>query len=189
MSVTQPGFGDAVLDAQECFRAVLAAMAEPGTVHRVAEVVPPPPLDAATAAVLLTLVDGETGLHVDHAAMPAGDWVRFHTGAPAAVRAEAAFALMVGPLALDELLLGEDEVPEASATAIVQVASLEAGEAYRLHGPGILNSRVVRVTGLPAQFVAGWAANHALFPRGIDLILCAGDRVMALPRSAGVEAG
>ncbi len=189
MSALLPGFGEAVLDAQGSFRAVLGAMAEPGTVHRVGGVVPPAPLDVATAAVLLTLVDGETTLHLDPAAMPAAEWVRFHCGAPEVGRAEAAFVLTVGSVELGGLATGNDEAPEGSATCIAQAGALGVGTAYRLRGPGVLHSRLVRVAGLPEDFVAMWAANHALFPRGVDLVLCAGDAVMALPRSVSVEAG
>ena len=39
---------------------------------------------------------------------------------------------------------------------------------------------------LPAGFAAAWAANHAKFPRGIDLILCAGTEIAALPRSVRI---
>jgi len=47
---------------------------------------------------------------------------------------------------------------------------------------------VLEIDGLPADFAARWAANHALFPRGVDVILCAGTSVAALPRSVTVEA-
>ncbi|HZF78124.1 MAG TPA: phosphonate C-P lyase system protein PhnH [Acetobacteraceae bacterium] len=45
------------------------------------------------------------------------------------------------------------------------------------------------VGGLPPGFVAAWGANRARFPRGIDVILCAGDRVAALPRTVRIEEG
>ena len=63
MSIDLPGFADPVAGAQSCFRAVLAAMATPGSVHPAGEgLVPPAPLGAAMAAVLLSLVDGDTTL-------------------------------------------------------------------------------------------------------------------------------
>ena len=38
----------------------------------------------------------------------------------------------------------------------------------------------------PAGFAARWAANRALFPRGVDLVLCAGRDLAALPRATAV---
>lgn len=37
--------------------------------------------------------------------------------------------------------------------------------------------------GLPADFAAQWAANHAAFPRGVDAFLVAGRCISGLPRS------
>ena len=45
----------------------------------------------------------------------------------------------------------------------------------------------LRVTGLPDDFAAAWSANRALYPRGVDLILCAGASLAALPRTTMVE--
>ena len=55
---------------------VLDAMARPGTIHQVgANLSPPAPLNPATAAVLLTLVDNETPLWLDEAATKAREWL------------------------------------------------------------------------------------------------------------------
>jgi alpha-D-ribose 1-methylphosphonate 5-triphosphate synthase subunit PhnH len=79
------------------------------------------------------------------------------------------------------------EAPEASATLIVQVAALDRGHRYRLRGPGLRTPAILSVDGLPDDFVDNWQRNHALFPRGIDLILCAGGTLAALPRSVAIE--
>ena len=81
-TISLPGFADPVEEAQATFRAVLDAMARPGTLHRAGErLAPPVPLDQAAAAVLLTLVDNETPLWLDAAAAAARDWLAFHCGA------------------------------------------------------------------------------------------------------------
>jgi alpha-D-ribose 1-methylphosphonate 5-triphosphate synthase subunit PhnH len=82
---------------------------------------------------------------------------------------------------------GTDEMPETSATVILQVSALGSGRRFRLEGPGLRQPTELRVDGLPDEFVAIWQQNHALFPRGVDLILCAGDRLAALPRSVTVK--
>ena len=56
-AITLPGFADPVMQAQSCFRAVLAALSVPGSLHPAGEgVTPPSPLHPATAAVLLGVV-------------------------------------------------------------------------------------------------------------------------------------
>ena len=77
-TLTLPGFAEPVADAQTTFRAVLDAMARPGTIHQVgANLSPPAPLDPATAAVLLTLADNETPLWLDERATKAAGMAGF----------------------------------------------------------------------------------------------------------------
>ncbi len=182
------GFANPVMDAQACFRAVLDAMAHPGRIGAAAAPEPPAPLDPATAAVLLTLVDAETPLWLDDAAAPARAWIAFHCGAPAAPRGAAAFGLGLGAVELAGFRTGTDDGPEDGTTLILQVAALGTGRALRLSGPGLAAPAVLRVDGLAPGFVADWAANRALFPRGVDLILCAGCSVAALPRTVVITA-
>ena len=188
MSVTQPGFADPVGESQACFRAVLDAFARPGSIHQVAPPLePPPPLDRATAAALLTLVDGDTPVWLDGAAEATWEWLAFHCGAVRAPRADAAFGVVLGALALEGFGAGSDDAPEDGATVVVQAAGLGTGRRLRLRGPGLEHPVVLAVDGLGDGFVAEWAANHGRFPRGVDVVLCAGDRLAALPRSVTIE--
>jgi alpha-D-ribose 1-methylphosphonate 5-triphosphate synthase subunit PhnH len=82
---------------------------------------------------------------------------------------------------------GSHEAPECSATLILQIAALGSGTRYRLSGPGLREPTLVAADGLPENFAAVWQGNHALYPRGVDIILCAGDTLTALPRSVSVE--
>lgn len=185
------GFADPVPDAQGCFRAVLEAMARPGRVQRIAASLDPPaPLQPAAAAVLLTLADADTPVWLD-AGAEAEAWLRFHAGSPVVVcPGDAAFALACGaPPALRGLAQGTEEDPHRSATLILQVRALERGTGWRLTGPGIEQEHHLLAEGLPPDFAAQWAANRAFFPRGVDTILCAGDRLAALPRTTRLEAG
>lgn len=182
------GFADPIRDSQVCFRAVLDAMARPGQVHVIAAAMDPPPgLDPATAAVLLTLADADTPLWLDAAATGARDWAAFHCGAPPAAPEAAALALALGPLRLTGFATGTDDAPEQGATLILQVAAMGRGAALMLSGPGLAEPAGLLIEGLPDGFVADWAANRALFPRGVDVILCAGDRVAALPRTVALQ--
>jgi alpha-D-ribose 1-methylphosphonate 5-triphosphate synthase subunit PhnH len=182
-----PGFNDPVADAQLCFRAALDAMARPGTVHQCQGVAPPAPLCAATGAALLTLVDHETALWLDPAAADARGWIAFHCGSPFVEASNAAFALALTLPDFDTLQAGTHEAPETSATVILQVRSLVSGRRYRLSGPGLRSAAILTLDGVPAGFAAIWQRNRTLFPRGVDVIVCAGDRIAALPRTVSIE--
>jgi len=185
-TIDLPGFADPVRDAQACFRAILGAMARPGSLHRLPlGLTPPGPLDSATAAVLLTLLDGEASLAIAAEFGPAAAWIAFHCGI--AVAEGAAEFVLAGTLPdLAALDAGSDECPEASTTVILQVPALGSGTGYVLAGPGLERPTGFAAAGLPAEFVALWAANHGLYPRGVDLILCAGDTIAALPRTTRI---
>jgi alpha-D-ribose 1-methylphosphonate 5-triphosphate synthase subunit PhnH len=187
--IDRPGFADPVADAQRCFRAVLQAMARPGSLHEVGlELHPPPPLAPATAAVLLTLVDGETSLWLAPGLASTRPWIEFHCGV-VCVSDLAAASFILSPRLPDltRLPMGTYETPQSAATVILQVNGLGAGLSFRLRGPGLRTPGKLAVDGLPADFAAIWSDNHARFPCGIDLILCAGLQVAALPRSVMIE--
>ncbi len=207
-----PGFADPVAGAQACFRAVLDAMSHPGRMMSVAGVSAPAPICDAAAAVLLTLVDHETPLWLDPDAAAAQAWIAFHTGAPSSAGAtpnealpdratpdrappegakpdKTAFVMAMSLPDLAALPAGTYEMPETSATVILQVRALGSGRRFVLEGPGLRSPSALRVDGLPADFVSEWQRNHALFPRGVDLILCSGNALTALPRSVSVSEG
>ncbi|WP_372015339.1 phosphonate C-P lyase system protein PhnH [Tistrella mobilis] len=188
-----PGFPDPVGDAQTTFRAVLDAMARPGRIARVTAV---PgldrPLSRAAAAVLLALADHDTPVWLDRVSAPALPYLRFHTGAPLAVAPDkAAFAVIGDPEAMpapDRFALGTDAYPDRSTTLVIEVETLSTATAagWRLEGPGIDGAAHLAVTGLPAGFVAARAALAPLYPRGLDIVLTAGDRLAALPRTTRI---
>lgn len=184
-----PGFADPVSEAQATFRAVLDAMARPGTLHEAgAGLNAPAPLDAATAAVMLTLVDNETPLWLDAAMAGTREWLAFHCGAAITNATESAeFGLAAALPDLTRFPAGTHEAPETSATLVVQVTALGSGARYQLSGPGLREPAVLDVTGLPADFANIWTQNRALFPRGVDLVLCAGTALTALPRSVTLK--
>ena len=191
MTHLSPGFADPVLDAQASFRAILEAMSRPGRIQRIeARIAPPAPLCTAAAAALLSLADADTPLWLDAGDVVA-EWLRFHCGAPITPEIGAArFALACGAApSLDALDVGTDEDPQLGTTLILQVAGLVAGDGWHLTGPGIQHEHRLRVLGAPAGFAAAWARNQALFPRGVDVLLCAGDSIAALPRSVMIAEG
>ena len=182
------GFADPVHDAQRCFRHVLNAMSRPGRLARIGGVTPPAPLGIAAGAALLTLADHDTPLWIDPAAGAARDWLVFHCGAAiAADPAKCVFGLALSFPDLSRFSAGTHEEPETSATIVCQVDSFASGKTFRLSGPGLRAPADLTVAGLPPDFSEIWARNRALFPRGIDLILCAGDALTALPRTVSLQ--
>ena len=187
------GFTDPVFQSQSAFRALLTALAEPGTRQVVAGgIAPPDGLHAATATALLTLADYETPIWLPPIWRDgeAGAWLRFHCGAALVAEPEhAAFAVIDGaslaPL-LADFDPGNDQFPDRSTTIIVQCKGLDSGEAVTLMGPGILGSRSIAPAGLRLGFWAEVAANNDAYPLGVDLLLSHGDAVLGLPRSTRI---
>lgn len=191
-----PGFADPVFGSQAVFRAVMRAMARPGRVVRlVASLAPPAPLSPEMAAIVLALADYETPLWLDPALArvpDVGAWLRFHTGARiVAAPGEAHFALISKPLEcpnFSAFAQGSPDFPDSSATLIMEVDRFRSS-GLALEGPGIRGVQGFDAAPLPEDFVARWAANRALFPRGIDLVLAGAGAVAALPRSVAVREG
>ncbi|MCU4178567.1 phosphonate C-P lyase system protein PhnH [Bosea sp. BH3] len=189
-----PGFSDPVFQSQAAFRALLAALSEPGTLQRVTVAIAPPEgLATATATALLTLADYETPVWLPEALRngPAGAWLRFHCGAALVDEpASAAFAVIdgaAGTPALSAFNPGNDQFPDRSTTVFVQCAALEGGAETTLSGPGIPGTRKVAPQGLRAGFWAEVRENGALYPLGVDLVLCHGDGMLGLPRTTRIE--
>jgi len=159
------------------FAALMWAMARPGTQHD---------LPQGMADLALALVDLECRVMTDD---PALAGVIAATGAALvpADRADHAFCRNADGVlpVLAALPAGSALYPDRGATLVV-AAQLDRGARLRLTGPGIDGACTVRAGGLPAGFFAARAA-RCRYPEGIDIVLVDGRRLMALPRSAGVE--
>ena len=200
------GFADPVHGAQQTFRVLLGAMSEPGRLHALHDAATDglapddaemrPPLGIAMAAMLLTLLDADTPVHLAGALGndDARAWLRFHTGArdvPAAAGMTATLARDVDAALWSALTLGSDESPQSGATLIVEVDALSdqplAGAiALKLRGAGIASSRNLAVAGLPGAFWQWRIALQAELPRGVDLVFVCGTQVAAIPRSTRI---
>ncbi|MBB4064832.1 phosphonate C-P lyase system protein PhnH [Gellertiella hungarica] len=194
-SIFTGGFADPVLQGQAAFRAVMDGMANPGRIKET-DGTPSAPggVPSAMAALALTLVDHDTpftlGESLRASAFPA--WLAFQTGAPMADTAfDASFAFFTCAdafPAFEGFPIGSDEYPDRSVTLIIEVEALEGGPQLTARGPGIRESAVIAPKGLPADFLARWRENGTLFPRGIDLVLVEGTRLLCLPRTTRLQA-
>ena len=189
------GFADPVFGGQRAFKAVMDALARPGTLQRLpGEARPPQPLPQGLAEVALTLCDHDTSVWLDPALVSeqaVTSWLRFHTGAALVdATARADFAFVVGALPpLDSFALGSDQCPDRSTTVVLSLSSLTTGAALGLRGPGIKDAATINPAGLPGEFLDQWTENREQFPRGIDLLLVGPEGLVGLPRTTRISAG
>lgn len=188
-------FADPVYQSQAVFRTLMDSMAHPGRIYPISVTCrPPAPLSAAMGAILLTLADVDTPVWLDkslHAIPDVAGWIGFQTGAAAVdYAADAAFALVTDVTrlpALDQFGQGTQEYPDRSTTLLISVNSLSNKDGWKLSGPGIETVERLKVSGLltgqNTHFFSQWAANHARFPRGVDVVFVADGAIASLPRS------
>jgi alpha-D-ribose 1-methylphosphonate 5-triphosphate synthase subunit PhnH len=194
-STMSAGFADPGIDGQLAFRAVMDAMARPGTIHQIGRhLAPPPGLMPGAAAAVLALCDFETKLWLSASLRAEAEpYLRFHTDAPLTEKPDqAAFALLdlgADGLRLADFAQGAPEYPDRSTTIMVQTPSMTTGAALLVSGPGIAATAELRIAGLPDDFAAQWAANRAGFPLGVDLLFVSCQELVALPRSARLLGG
>jgi alpha-D-ribose 1-methylphosphonate 5-triphosphate synthase subunit PhnH len=203
------GFSDAALGSQSVFRAALQALSHPGRVTALPHDAQTPSRGhGASAALLLALLDPDCTLWLSPslAASDAAAWLRFHTGcvmADTPDRAQFAWVAQGDECPpLESFAQGSDAYPDQSATCVLDVAALAdnctggtgSTGGWTLRGPGIAHAARIEVGGLPlftgpagADFTTQWAANHAGFPRGIDLFLAAPGHVVGMPRTTRIE--
>jgi alpha-D-ribose 1-methylphosphonate 5-triphosphate synthase subunit PhnH len=144
---------------------------------------PPAPLSPAAGALILTLCDATTPVHLapGHDADAVRQWIAFHAGAPVVGRGQAGFAVgcWEALLPLADYPQGAPDYPDRSATLIVEGTG---SVPVRLTGPGIRDSCETCVPD-PAAL----RANAARFPLGLDFFFTGGTQATALPRSTRLE--
>lgn len=187
------GFAHEALGSQATFRAALQALAHPGRVTAMPiEAECPPTGNAAAAVLLLALLDADCTLWLSPrlAASPTAAWLRFHTGCR--LVSDPALAQFVwvaeddAAPPLDALAQGSDTDPERSATLVLDLPSLQGGPRLQLTGPGVRTTQTLQARGLPDGFPAQWQANHAAFPRGVDVFFTTPDAIAGLPRTTRI---
>ena len=130
-------FTDPVLESQAAFRAIMRAMASPGSIVTCGGgLAPPPPLHPAAAAAILTLADFETPLWIAPSLSVNAEvvgYLKFHTGAAKAFApGKASFALLdlgADTLDLESFSQGALDYPDRSTTVVAQAQSLGRGAA------------------------------------------------------------
>lgn len=209
------GFDNPVHDSQYCFRQLMTAMSEPGTVHQVRYLSAPDELLPSVYQVALTLFDAQTTVALS-TSLNTAEIVQplvFHCGSPIIaatprhrspagssdeheqptadfiVFSVSEWADIIG---CSQITMGEPEYPDRSTTLIMQVPGISTVPLanvmkLRLTGPGIDRERIVFIKGVDAAIVRDWQRNQARFPLGVDLLVCCPESLLALPRTCQVE--
>lgn len=189
MKTIAPGFENAVLGAQQTFRAMLQAMAEPARPVDIEGPEPPAPLARSSWALALTLFDHDTPVWLDPATRTGSvpDSLRFHCGCPVVeASAEASFAILTDLEQMPPLEAfnpGSLAYPDRAATLILQGVHFGEGPEYRFTGPGIRDATLLRLSGLRQEFWQDWEVNISNFPSGVDVVLATDRALVGLPRT------
>ena len=146
--------------------------------------------EAATAACQPSLV-ATLSLTPALAGSALPGWLAFNAGATVTdERQSARFAFVEKGAMLPNLCLfaqGTQEYPDRSTTLVVEIEAFEGGRPLVLTGPGIRTQEEIAPVGLPDMFPHFWSENRRGFPRGVDLILVAGEKILCLPRTTVVS--
>ena len=189
----KPGLASQTFDSQNVFRRLLSAMASPGEIMELDVTIDPEtPLQQASGAILLTLMDFETPFWTDlENRNPAVQWLRFHTGAPYIyTSSQAGFALVTdydGFTTPDRFNRGTIESPDQSTTLIIHTRGINDRGRIRLTGPGIQKERFINLKGIREDFFARRAEMARDFPLGVDMIFVCDRQFTAIPRTTRLE--
>lgn len=186
------GFVDPVGNAQQCFRALLDALGQPGIPVEMSLLLPDFGLPTSAVATVLTLADSDTTLWLAPTVPDAlRAYFRFHTGVRIVEHLPMAnFALVdcVKSLPpLNQFNAGTALSPETSTTLILPVKDFFSGVEVTLDGPGFQLPRTVSPAGIGTELWEELSANHVRFPIGIDVVLCCETQVVGLPRSSKIS--
>ena len=171
------------IESAQQFRAMMIAMANPGS-HHVVKAEAAPGLSVAATATLMTLVDQDTTVFATNSVDTAEfrQWLAFHTGARFVAKQSADFAIgrFEDLLPLTDFKTGTEEYPDKSCTLIVD--GWDQVEPITARGPGIASQVRLNLPS-PEQI----QAVNRFYPLGLDLFFTEGDQLFAVPRSTRLE--
>jgi alpha-D-ribose 1-methylphosphonate 5-triphosphate synthase subunit PhnH len=170
--VTAPTLTPRAAREQETFRALLDAMARPGTVGHVPLHVAGGDM-AAAVSVFEALIDHE----VSFAAVPsmpgATEALLRLTGSRVAALSTADYVLCRED-SLEEVLrqakTGPLDYPDRGATIVCRVSEIGEGEAVTLSGPGIDGTTTLRLRSFAASARQEFSARNEDRPLGVDIV-------------------
>lgn len=178
---------------QQNYRAILAAMARPGTCQAIKlsnAAADSSATEKARMAVLASLLDQSVTLADPHRMINQDELVLLQ--AQSATPEQADFILASGnQLPTFQPKLGALPSPELSATLVLQVEKIY--DAHRgdinlkLSGAGVKGAQYCSIKGLHVNWITARQNWICSFPLGVDVLLVDDVYVMALPRTTKVE--
>lgn len=183
--------------SQRAFRAMLDALAHPGTVVRLPAGVLDP---ALPSPLLLPLALADPSVRVDVVGVEADRWLEVVLAATGARRCPLEAADLVaglGPVraqTVRSLRRGRPAAPEESARLALECRRLRPGRTtgsevtVELRGPGVPGTVHLGIDGLTPGVVDALVEVNQDFPVGVDTWLVSEDRqLVGLPRSARLD--
>ncbi len=187
------GYESRAVEASHDFRVLMNALSRPGTrqpvPHNTEKV---EGLNAGSVVAALTLCDHETTVFLEEsdANDKVHDFLTFRCGCTIITDVADAdflfFASFPPPSVLDTLKTGSSQYPDRSATAIIQVDTIEQTGSLNFQGPGILDRHLLGISAIGSDFIDWWAGNNQRFPLGIDAFLTTDDAIVGLPRTVKI---
>lgn len=177
---------------QRAFRALLEAMARPGSIGALPAARLADGAWGSALVVMQCLLDHEVTFAVEAEDRSVHEQILRRTGARSAALAAADYVLCDGehaPQAIEDASDGYLEEPERAATLVVRVDAVGEGPLRAvLTGPGIETVQPLALRGLAAAALHTLIERNAVFPTGIDCIFVdPHGRVACLPRSTRIE--
>lgn len=164
------------------FRSLLMAFGYPARIHQLE-------MDALQA-IIKGLLDASTTASFT----PECQHLRRSILASGAQLSEQPAWLFAGPALqnLTQIPAGSREAPETGATLVMAIDQLDESPqpealCIQAQGAGLPSPRRLYVKGLQSGVIRDHIAWRAVYPRGVDLLLCADQQVAALPRHLTLE--
>ncbi|UPW17243.1 phosphonate C-P lyase system protein PhnH [Agarivorans sp. TSD2052] len=197
MQQIEAGFDHSVHQAQQCFREVLKALSEPGTLVRLAHHSGFAPLNAASSQVIMSLCDQQTAVYLspalaktsEHSIEHAVHNLAFHNSIAATPLEQADFAVICGQQSvnLQALKAGCDSSPEHGATLLVQTEGFNTGPVFRISGPGIKQRLEIQLGQLSESLIDYLLKPSRRYPLGLDFMFCHQQSLVAISRTTKLE--
>ena len=171
---------DHVHQAQEHFRLILSAMANPGKINLVeASIDPIGNINKAAAIVGLALLNQDVTFHIQSVSTSLRAYFTLNTASLPATAEKADFLFLNGDIsvlnAIKSAKVGDPEYPETGAFLIIDSTFISESPIARslemvLKGPGVKGTKKVYLSGVHPAILDQILIKNAEYPLGVDSI-------------------